>query len=353
MLTLLYAMLLQCPFVPRVDDSDDAVKVVKEDGDDKCSDASVVTYYKKKAQPAMSDPRCTVEQGKCVQIELKGYLYLPTSNACKGPHPVIIYNHGSGKPVGENRRFGSYFADLGYVVFIPHRRGHGCSTGPHFGQECAGKKDGGACKMKHLRAQVEDVKEAIDFVKERSDVDPKRIAIVGHSFGGIVSMFANERKLGQKAVVNFAGGSQSWEQSEVTVAELMKSARNAVSPVYYFAPLNDASIEPTLRLAYEAGTHCRQFQSALFPAVDVTGDDEITKADYDGTKDENDKHARDDAHGKSTRMVRRWGPSVDEFLRRNFEHPAKFDELCVGTSLSATTRIVPKQQSKPIAATTK
>jgi hypothetical protein len=153
-------------------------------------------------------------------------------------------------------------------------------------------------------------------------------------------MFANTEDLGQKAVIDFAGGSQSWEANDAAAAELIEAVRKAVAPIYFFEPLNDASIEPTILLAKHAAQSCVQYQSALFPAVDVDDNGKIDFGDYSGMVDPaTGYHARDRAHGRSTKLVDQWGPSVHEFLTRYFKHPAKrFDHLCQGTSVMPNSR---------------
>jgi dienelactone hydrolase len=306
-----------------------------------CSvDAKIVTYYKPAELPKQADTRCENKDGKCKKLELKGHLYVPPpSFKTKGPYPVLVFNHGSGQAVGGACEIGSWFAERGYVVFMPHRRGHGDSTGAYLteyvAKQCSKPGQATFCKMEYLHKQELDVKEAVAWVKQRKDVDAKRLALAGHSYGGIATIFTNTRDLGQRAVIDFAGASQSWESDPAIAAQEMKEAvRKAVAPIFFFEPLNDASIEPTIRLAQVAGMNCKQFQSALYPAVDVDKDGSITHADYSSKRDKDGNHARDKAHGASTRMPKVWGPAAHEFLQRYFDRPAEpFDKLCKGSSL--------------------
>jgi len=231
---------------------------------------------------------------------------------------------------------------------MPHRRGHGESTGVYLSEYvdkdknwCSkpGQKD--FCKMEYLHKQTEDIEEAIKYAKKLTDgkggallVDPARIAIMGHSYGGISSVFANEKDLGQKAVLSAAGASQSWEGNDEARAEMKEAVRNAKAPIFFFEPMNDASIEPTIELAKVAGNSCRQYQSALYPAVDTNDDGKITIEDYadDTDGDGNDVDPRNKAHGRSMKSPETYGPAAHEFMQRYFKNPAKFDKLCKGTS---------------------
>jgi hypothetical protein len=110
-----------------------------------------------------------------------------------------------------------------------------------------------------------------------------------------------------------------------------EAVRNAVAPIYFFEPMNDRSIDPTIHLARVAGHNCKQFQSALFPALDVAGDKgkpdgKITGADF-ATPD-----IRDQAHTGTMKEVDLWGPSVEEFLARYLKRKVTFGDLCQGTS---------------------
>jgi pimeloyl-ACP methyl ester carboxylesterase len=82
-------------------------------------------------------------------------------------------------------------AKAGYLVVRYDKRG--------FGQS------GGRSESSTLADQAEDVRAVVRWLNERKDVDPKRIAVVGHSEGAWVAMIAaaKERKLA--AVVSLAG----------------------------------------------------------------------------------------------------------------------------------------------------
>jgi dienelactone hydrolase len=287
------------------------------------------TYYQPASLPAAPDTRCDVVQGRCAKLALAGFLYMPA--AAKGPAPILIFNHGSEKNPGTVCPIGTYFAGLGYIVFVPHRRGHGRSTGAYLDEYtksyCSHPGQANLCKMEYLHRQVDDVEAAIAYVKSLPGADRERIAIMGHSFGGITTAFANAKDLGQRAVVVGAGASQSWEGNPYARSEMEAAVRAAVAPAFYLEPLNDHSIDPTLELPRLAGDACRQYQSALFPAVDSNGDGRIDGADYSPAA------MRDRAHGSFAHHVDEWGPAAHEFMTRYFQHPAaRFDSLCRGTS---------------------
>jgi predicted peptidase len=309
--------------------------------------AEQVTYYKPASLPK-SDTRCQYgPKGKCLKIELKGWLYRPDKIDSDAGAPLILFAHGSGPTPGQQCDLGKYFSKLGYVVMVPIRRGVGDSTGvapeDYNKKYCSKNNDPGFCKMEYLHLQVEDTKEGIAFVKTLKQVgstkplvDVNRIALMGHSFGGISVAFANEVDLGQKAVVDLAGASQSWEGNDVARTEMEQAVKKAVAPIYFLEPLNDHSIEPTLYLSKVSGKNCHQFQAALFPAVDTDGNGKINLKDYKGDLDGDgqDYDPRDKAHtGFTGGQIDIWAPSAQEFMTRYFSHPAaRADGLCAGTS---------------------
>ncbi len=58
-------------------------------------------------------------------LTLHGFLWKP---AGPGPFPAVVWNHGSQQNPLPLTRLGSLFTQQGYVLFVPHRRGHGSSA---------------------------------------------------------------------------------------------------------------------------------------------------------------------------------------------------------------------------------
>ena len=65
-------------------------------------------------------------------------------------------------------------ADAGYIVVRYDKRGIGQS--------------GGRAEAATLADYADDVRAAVKLLADRKDVDPKRIAVIGHSEGGIVAL---------------------------------------------------------------------------------------------------------------------------------------------------------------------
>ena len=91
-------------------------------------------------------------------------------------------------------------ADAGFIVIRYDKRGMGQS--------------GGRAEAATLADYADDLRAAVKFLEARKDVDPKRIAVVGHSEGGIVALIAasKEKRIDAVALVAAPG---------VTGADLM------------------------------------------------------------------------------------------------------------------------------------
>lgn len=242
------------------------------------------------------DPRATCQSGQC-NVELTGYIYLPSLTAPPGGFPAIIFNHGSNNapPHTAARACGivKYFLARNYVVFTPVRRGYSPSTGTYFNEL--------PDPLAALKAEKNDVKAAYDHLAGAAGfINPNKIAIMGHSLGGIVTIFANEMDFGQRVAIPIAAGSESWDGSQELKDALIASVPNAKHHTYFFEPLNDVSTAPTIELSHIAGINGQQYQSAIFPPVSYATTGEEAHACF----------------VLDTKQVKKWGKTVIDFLDR-------------------------------------
>jgi dienelactone hydrolase len=103
-------------------------------------------------------------------------------------------------------------------------------------------------------------------LRARVDVNPHQVAVVGHSFGGALSLLMAQRDSTLKAAVDFAGGAASWDHSPPLRARLLAAARSSRVPIFVVQAANDYSIGPAQAL----GTLQR---AKIFPAVGQTNED--------------------------------------------------------------------------------
>jgi dipeptidyl aminopeptidase/acylaminoacyl peptidase len=111
-------------------------------------------------------------------LELSGWLYQPKDS--KAPGPMVLDYHGG--PEGQSRPgFNSTYQALlgqGIAVFSPNVRG---SSG--FGKKFV-NLDNGALRVNG----VKDIQAFVNYVVKSGAADPKRIGIMGGSYGGYMTM---------------------------------------------------------------------------------------------------------------------------------------------------------------------
>lgn len=233
-------------------------------------------------------------------VQLKGVLYKP---AGAGPFPVLLFNHGSAPGMLNGQAFeklGPMFVQHEWAFFAPYRRGQGlsASAGPYvmdviqeqqtaaivhalpvlivlFGvllavvflttrrqpiwvRACAGfivlliGTLGVNLVSAHARAnatlhaletdQFSDHLAAFEWLRRQSFVRPGRVATMGNSFGGVITLFGAER-IPYCAAVDASGAAQTW--SPELSARLVMAVRQAQAPIFFFQAENDYSLAPT------------------------------------------------------------------------------------------------------------
>jgi uncharacterized protein len=104
---------------------------------------------------------------------ISGSLFLP---AGPGPHPCIVFIHGSGDQDRYAGPWATYFLQFGVATFVYDKRGAGDSTGDW--------RDGS------FQILADDAVAAVDLLARRDDIDPERIGLHGSSEGGWVAPIA-------------------------------------------------------------------------------------------------------------------------------------------------------------------
>src|SRR2546430_3594681 len=144
-----------------------------------------------------------------------GYTVAATILGPEGPGPfgAVILNHGV--PVSDKERAGASSSDLlasaavfaqhGYVVVLPLRRGFGAAGGEF--AEYTGSCSHPDC-LGGEQAAAEDVMAAYECARALPCVDPRRMILAGHSAGGMVALFTAgvRQPEGLVAVLAFAAG---------------------------------------------------------------------------------------------------------------------------------------------------
>jgi len=181
------------------------------------------------------------------KLRIQAYLYKPDGD---GPFPVVIYNHGTRD--GRERAsvpfqyIGKMLTRAGYVVLVPERRGYGKSDGPVWWQEVGNDQPR---LITRLQAEADDVLAAIDHLRTVRVADTRRIAIMGWSFGGIVTMLAASRSSAFLAAVDQAGGALSWDGHAELRRALIDAAGKNKTPTLFMVAKNDRTTSSVTTLA--------------------------------------------------------------------------------------------------------
>jgi dipeptidyl aminopeptidase/acylaminoacyl peptidase len=113
---------------------------------------------------------------------ISAFLYVPFNMARNGQNAAIVYIHGgpTSQTTNSFNRFIQYAANQGYMVLAPNYRGS-TGYGKEFQQANLFDMGGG---------DLQDVLAGVDFIKQTGHLDPKKIAVMGGSYGGYLSMMA-------------------------------------------------------------------------------------------------------------------------------------------------------------------
>ena len=111
---------------------------------------------------------------------ISAFVYVPYNMVRNGQNAAMVYVHGgpTSQTVNSFNRFIQHMVNAGYMVIAPNYRGS-TGYGKEFQQANLFDMGGG---------DLQDVISAADFIKQTGFVDPKKIALVGGSYGGYMTM---------------------------------------------------------------------------------------------------------------------------------------------------------------------
>ena len=148
-------------------------------------------------------------------------------------------------------------------------------------------------KIKSLQygvpGEVKDVLAAIDFLKERPDVDGKRIVLVGKSLGGLVSLLVAAERPELRAVVSLAGGfgigaRMMGPEMAFVEGELQSAVRRIQIPTLVMHVENDRIVPVQFSRLVHEGLQKRGVPAVakIYPPFKVAGKEREGHALFDG-----------------------------------------------------------------------
>lgn len=209
-----------------------------------------------------------------------------------GPFPAILLNHGSGRTPEDLKRLGPYeqnapklgpvFARHDYVFLYLFRRGVGLSTDQGanavdlMNRESAahGPEARNAIQMKLLEnREMDDALSALKYLRTLSYVDAQDVAVVGHSFGGSLTVLLAEREPNLRAVVVFSGAGYSFDRSPELRTRLLAAVGHIAAPVFFIHAENDYSLSSGKVLDACREQLGKQHRMKIYPPIGHTLDD--------------------------------------------------------------------------------
>lgn len=127
---------------------------------------------------------------------LAGTLVVPATG---GPHPVVVLLNGS----GAQDRDATVFGHPIMAVIADHLARAGIGSLRWDDRGVGGSE--GDLGLAGIDGLVDDAAAAVRFLAEHREVDPDRIAVLGHSEGGLVALFTSLREVPVAALVTVAG----------------------------------------------------------------------------------------------------------------------------------------------------
>ena len=238
-------------------------------------------------QTARSGPDTVVVHSG--SVTLRGVVWRPSG---RGPFPAILLNHGSGRTREELERLGPYegqadtlgpvFARHGYVFLFLFRRGVGLSAAQGAnaidlmnGELAAhGQEARNTLQLQLLEGrELSDALAGLAFLRNLPDVDPHDVGVVGHSFGGSLTVLMAEREPDLRAVVVFSGAGYSWDRSPELRERLLAALAHVQAPMFFIHAANDYSIAPGKALDARLQQLGKAHRLKIYPPIGRTADD--------------------------------------------------------------------------------
>jgi dienelactone hydrolase len=235
----------------------------------------------------------------------------------RGPFPAILLNHGSGRTREDLERLGPYeqnaeklgpvFARHGYVFLYLFRRGVGLSSDQGANAVDLMNSESAAHGLEARNAlqlllldnrEMGDALSALKFLRALPYVDAEDVALVGHSFGGSLTVLMAEREPNLRAVVVFSGAGYSFDRSPELRARLLAAVDHIAAPVFFIHAENDYSLSSGKVLDARRQQIGKPHRLKIYPPIG---------------------HTVDDGHDFLHLGVNIWEPDVFAFLDENME----------------------------------
>jgi dienelactone hydrolase len=224
-------------------------------------------------QPSASPELLEIRSGG---LNLRARVWRPPG---RGQFPAVLFNHGSyttadGLPSADPGKLASVFVRHGYVFLWLYRQGVGLSKGqglPEGERMARALKSEGVEGRNRLQLRLLEndalpaASAALAQLRVRTDVDFRHIGVVGHSFGGSLSLLMAEQDPGIRAAVIFGGAAGSWNQSPMLRDRLLAAVARVSAPALFVHAENDYSTAPGTVLSAEMQRLGKKHALKIYP----------------------------------------------------------------------------------------
>ena len=243
---------------------------------------------------AQSSPTPQVASPQIVEVpsgplHLKAYFWKP---AGPGPFPAVLFNHGSGAADAQHTAgqtmaeaaasLAPVFLRHGYAFFYLCRRGQGLSADQApFMQDLLQREEAAKGKearqhLHYLMVTTDHLNDALAgllFLKTAPGIDAKRIAVVGHSFGGLITLLSGETDSAIRAEVTFGAGANSWKLSQELRDRVLAAVGRTSAPIMLIHAANDFDTAPGTAIAAELERLRKPHVLKIYPPLGKSPDD--------------------------------------------------------------------------------
>jgi pimeloyl-ACP methyl ester carboxylesterase len=200
-----------------------------------------------------------------------------------------LFNHGSGRTRAQLEQLGPYeqnahvlgpvFARHGYIFLYLFRRGVGPSADQGTNSEELMNRELAAHGLEARNELQLDLLENRDmtdalaglgFLRALPEVNTRTIAVIGHSFGGSLTLLMAARDAALRAVIVFSVAGYSWDRSPQLRQQLLAAVDGMTAPVFLIQAENDYSLAPGKALDAELVRLGKPHRLKIYPPLGRT-----------------------------------------------------------------------------------
>jgi dipeptidyl aminopeptidase/acylaminoacyl peptidase len=177
--------------------------------------------------------------------------YVPPPGTSE-PVPGVVAMHGWGSNAEQMLPFARQLHQAGYAVLLPDARNHGQSDADTFSS---------------MPRFAEDLEHGFEWLAEQPEIDPQRLALLGHSVGAAAALLLASRRHEVAAVVSIAAFAHP-----KTMMRRQMAANHIPYKVIGWAVLH--YIEHTIGHRFDAIAPTTTIQQIQCPVLLIHGDDD-------------------------------------------------------------------------------